>query len=169
MKKLMAILTAILLVCAVGCKEDDKIMPGGITCEQILNAVYTTAPYGNTTTYIKDKNDMDADTMSKWATGAVKEFAEYELLADYAICYSNDISVYDIAVLKANSKDDVKKLENVVNKRIATLRSSKKATQDPNFERMISEAKVLVSDKYVILIITQNNNAAEKAINNLKQ
>ncbi len=167
MKKIIAFLACLLLVFCTACGE-LKNFSSNTTCEQILNAAATAASYDNTKSYIKGKVDLDAYFMSMWSDGLFDECKEFELLADYAICYSNDNNTYEISVLKAKSKDDVKKLEELFERRKITLSQGDKAAYDPNFENLINDSRIITNGKFVILLITPSNDAVIKAIENLK-
>ena len=161
------------LVCAcffaLAACGDIKAFPRDITCEQILNAAVAVESYDNTRTYIKDKVELDSFFMSMWSDGIFAECAEFELLSDYAICYSNDNTTYEISVLKAKSKDDVQKLVSLLERRKQTLSEGDKAAYDPGFNKLLDNSKILTEGKFVILLITADNTAVLTQIESLKQ
>lgn len=156
----------LLLITACG---DTKTFPQDITCEQILNAATAVESYDNIRTYIKDKVDLDAFFMSMWSDGIFEECKEFDLLSDYAICYSNDNTTYEISVLKAKSKDDVQRLVSLLERRKETLSGGDKAAYDPDFDKLMGDSRILTEGEFVILLITPDNDAAVTAIENLKQ
>lgn len=168
MKKAIIFLLSVLLVVCVACGE-SKAFPADIKCEQILNAATAVVSYENTTTYIKDKNDLDTYDMAMWVDGIFEECSEFDLISDYAICYSTDNTTYEISVLKAKSKDDVQKLIEVLERRKQTLQGGVKAAYDPDFEKLMQNSKIISEDKFVILLITADNTAALTEIEKLKQ
>ena len=167
-KKLIVCVVCICLFALAACGE-TKAFPQDTTCEQILNAAVAVESYDNTRTYIKDKVDFDSFFMSMWSDGIFDECAEFELLSDYAICYSNDNTTYEISVLKAKSKDDVQKLVSLLERRKQTLSEGDKAAYDPDFNKLMDNSKILTEGEFVILLITDNNDATVAAIENLKQ
>ncbi len=168
MKKAIIFLLSILLIVCVACGK-SKAFPADIKCEQILNAATGAVSYENTTTHIKDKNSLDTYDMAMWADGVFDECSEFELISDYAICYSSDNTTYEISVLKAKSKDDVSKLYEVLQRRKQTLQGGVKAAYDPDFEKLMQNSKILSEGQFVILLITEDNTIALTQIENLKQ
>lgn len=166
-KSIMCILSVCLCV-LVACGE-AKILPANITSEQILDTAVAVEFYDNTRTYIKGKVDLDAFFMSMWSDGLFDECEEYDLISDYAICYSNDNSTYEISVLKAKSKDDVQSLVSLLERRKDTLSAGDKAAYDPDFKMLLDDSRILVEENFVILLITHDNDAVITAIENLKQ
>lgn len=167
MKKIIVCFVCVILIFCTACGE-TKSFSADTTCEQILNAATTAASYNNTKTYIKNNIDLDVYTMSMWSDGLFDECKEFELLADYAICYSNDNNTYEISVLKANSKNDIEKLTNLFERRKKTLSEGDKAAYDPNFKNLIDDSRIITNGEFVILLITPSNDAVIKAIENLK-
>lgn len=167
MKKIIATVLGLLLVFCVACGEDDTL-PKGVTCEQILEVATDVKSYKNTQEYIKNKSDLDAYTMSMWADGLFEECEEYDLLLDYAICYSKDNTTYEISVLKAKSEDAVTELKALLERRKTTLEGGTKAAYDPNFKGLMQSSKIKVYGEYVVLLITDDNDAIIKAIDGLK-
>ena len=168
MKKAIAFLLSVLLIFCAACGKNTAFS-ADVSCEQILSAATSAVPYENTTTYIKDKNNIDAFTMSMWADGIFAECAEYDLMTDYAICYSADNTTYEISILKAESKENAQKLTEVLKRRKQTLEGGTKAAYDPDFNNLMSSSQILTEGDFVILLITPDNDAAVEAIDNLKQ
>ena len=107
--------------------------------------------------------------MSMWSDGVFDECQEFDLISDYAICYSNDNNTFEISVLKAEKKEDASKLVSLLERRKQTLATGDKAAYDPEFEMLLEKSEILVCDSFVILLITQNNDAVISAIETLKK
>lgn len=167
MKKTVTILMCALLLFCVACGP-KKGFPSDTTCEQILSAATAVESYDNTKNYIRGKTDFNPNVMSVWSDGVFDECEEYELLSDYAICYSNDNTTYEISVLKAKSKDDVSKLKSLLERRKKTLNGGAQAAYDPNFKKIMQDAKIITDGNFVILLITNDNDAVIAAIEELK-
>ncbi len=168
MKKTIIFLLSVLLIVCVACGK-SKAFPADIKCEQILNAATAAVSYENTTIHIKDKNNLDTYDMAMWADGVFDECSEFDLISDYAICYSADNTTYEISVLKAKSKDDVQKVTELLQRRKQTLQGGVKAAYDPDFEKLMQNSKILSEGEFVILLITADNTSVLTAIDNLKQ
>ncbi len=168
-KQLKIIVLLVLALCMLLCACGKKSFGSNITAEQItdtaINAVGV-APQSNTS--YRD-NEMDSYTMSLWADGLYGECAEFSLLEDYSVFYSADNSTYEISVLKAKTKEEVSKLEAVLERRKNTLSEGDKAAYDPNFNELINSSQIITDGNFVILLITPDNDAAIKAIEKLKQ
>lgn len=167
MKKIITILICAVLLFCVACGE-EKAFSSDTTCEQILNAATEVVSYDNTQNYIKSKSDFNANLMSMWLDGVFVECKEFDLLSDYAICYSNDNTTYEISVLKAKSNDDVSKLESLFERRKKTLEGGTQAAYDPNFKKIMQSSKIITDGDFVILLITNDNDAVINAVENLK-
>lgn len=164
--KLICVLLGFVFLCA--CTE--KSLPKSYEAKQILDiAINATQEYENTVEYIKGTKDLDSFNMSLWADGAYAECAEFELLDDYALCYSGDNGTYEISVLKAKNADDIEMLAKVLERRKTTLSSGDRAAYDPNFDRLIKDAQIITSGNFAILLVTDDNAAAQEKIDTLKQ
>ena len=106
--------------------------------------------------------------MSIWADGVFDKCSEFELLEDYAICYSSDNTMFEISVLKAKSEDDAEKIVEVFERRKQTLKGGEKAAYDPDFNNLMNNSEILKMGEYVALLITSENASAIKAIENLQ-
>lgn len=167
-----------LYICALGililllsaCGKQKAFTPD-VTCNEILTVAKTAAKNEpeNFTLYSETEQQLDAFTMSLWADGTYEECEEFGLLEDYAILYSSDNTTYEIAILKAKNAEDTAKLEDVLKRRKETLSVGDKAEYDPNFKTLLNDSRIIIEDKYAILLITENNDSATKAIENLKQ
>ena len=166
MKKTIAILICLMLVLCVAC--GDSQFSDDVTCEQILNAAIKVESYDNTQTYTTSGTKLDKNLMSMWSDGVFAECEEFDLISDYAICYSNDNTTYEISVLKAKTQADVLKLESLCERRKQTLEAGTKAAYDPNFKQLMQKSKIVTEGEYVILLITDDNDAVISAIEKLK-
>lgn len=156
-----------LLLC-VACGQNTSF-GSDITAEQILNTATTVQIYDNNKTYIKGKVEMDAFSMSMWSDGVFDECKEFDLISDYAVCYSNDNNTFEISVLKAEKKEDTDKLVSLLERRKQTLATGDKAAYDPEFKMLMEKSEILVEDEFVILLITHDNDAVISAIETLKK
>ena len=153
----------------VACGEDESVsFAEGTTCKQILDAAVGAKSYDNVEQYIKGQSDMDSYTMAMWADGIFQECEEFDLLSDYAICYSKDNTTYEISVLKAKSADDVSKIESLLERRKQTLEGGTKAAYDPNFKKLMQNSRIETYGEYVIFLLTDDNDAVKSEIEKLK-
>ncbi len=166
-KKIMVAFLTLALTFCVAC--GGKSLPETTTCEQILTAATSTQSYDNVKTYIKGKIELDTFFMSLWADGSFEECSEYDLISDYAICSSNDNKTFEIAILKAEKTDDAGKLQDLLESRKQTLSQGDKAEYDPDFKALMSDSKILTDGKFVILLITEDNDSVVNAIEDLKK
>lgn len=168
-KSIMCILSVCLCV-LVACGE-AKTLPANITSEQISNAVKSALQQlpSSVNNYASGGETLDTYTMSLWADGAYEECEEFSLLEDYSLFYSADNSTFEISVLKAKNETDTPKLVSVLDRRKETLSGGDKAAYDPEFNQLMQNSKILTEGKFVILLITKDNDAAQRAIDNLKQ
>lgn len=172
-KKLKTSIICIMALCllAVTACGNTKAFSADIDCEDILNAAKSAvgSTPENEMLYLENENKLDTYTMSLWADGAYKECEEFHLLADYAMYYSSDNNTYEISVLRAADRKDVEILSSLLARRKETLSVGDKAAYDPNFKSLIEDSRILTEGEFAILLITPNNDAAETAIENLKQ
>ena len=167
MKKFAAILLVALMLFAVSC-TDEKSLPDNLSCEEIvaeLQSVGEKPEYEKF--YRKSENNLDAFSMSLWADGSFRECDELELLEDYAIYLGAGTDTYEVTVLKAKEQQDLEKLENLIERRKQTLQNGDKGMYDPSFETKMSNAVVKTNGNFVIFLITDDNDAALKAIEKL--
>lgn len=170
MKKITNVIICVLCVLLlVAC--GNKSLPNNMTADTLADTVINAVggqPETNTT-YAQKVQTLDAYTMSLWADGAYEECDEFELLDEYYIFCSADNSTYEVSVLKAESEADISKLTAVLERRKQTLSQGDKAEYDPNFKKLMADSKIITEGRFAILLITPDNTAAIKAIDNLKQ
>ena len=170
MKKIRSIITCLLCFLLLTACGSKKALPNNITAKNLVDAIVKSAeePQVNVF-YTKEKDPLDAYTMSLWVDGAYQECEEYDLIDDYAVFYSADNSTYEISVLKAKNDADIQKITSVFERRKQTLASGDKAEYDPDFEKIMDSSKIIIEGRFVILIITSDTTSAVNAIENLKQ
>ena len=146
-----------------------QISISGIACESIMNAVLDSTQHPESeNVYLASSGTLDTYSMSLWADGLFSECAEFSLLTDYAIYVSAGTTIYELAVFKTASADNTVKLVDLLERRKENLANGQKGMYDPYFESRISNSKIITDGEYAMLIITDDNNAAIEAINNLK-
>lgn len=165
---LFCVILSLLLCVACG---QNKSFSSDTTAEQILNAAKGAVDNLPSSEKIYDtaKNPLDTYQMSLWADGSFEECDEFSLVGDYALYYSADNSTFEISVLKASKKEDIQKLVSLLERRKETLSAGDKAAYDPQFKTLIDDSEILVEEKFVILLITPDNDDIIVAIENLKQ
>ena len=171
MRKTICVALALLLVisCFVSCGA-SKAIPENTSCETIMNAVRTVEDSSdNEKLYLKSEENLDALSMGLWADGLYEECEELELLSDYAIFLGAGVKTYEITVLKAKTKGDVASLVDLIERRKKTLELGDKGMYDPDFELRMSNSVVYKDGLFVMLLITEDNDAAIKAIEQLKE
>ena len=146
-----------------------QISISGIACERIMQAVLdsTTHPDSDEV-YTASNGNLDAFTMSIWVGGIFSECAEFSLLRDYAIFVSAGTTTYEVAALKTDSAENAEKLVQLLERRKESIANGQKGMYDPYFESRMRNSKIITDGEYAILIITDDNDAAIKAINKLK-
>ncbi len=170
LKKITVCLILVVSLLLSACAE-QKAFSQDVTCKQILDTAKTAVGVTLQTEeeYIKGQDSFDSYDMSMWADSLFEECEEFGLLDDYALCYSGDNTTYEITVLKAKKADDTNQLVSLLERRKETLSGGNKAAYDPDFNRLMSDSRILVEDKFVILLITPDNDGAIEAIENLKE
>lgn len=169
-KKSIMCIIGICLCLLAACGE-AKAFPQDITSEQILSTAKQAVSNlpSSEKSYTSNGETLDTYTMSLWADGAYTECEEFSLLSDYALYYSADNSTFEISVLKAENEWDTEKLTSVFERRKQTLSEGDKAAYDPNFKKLLADSEIVVEGNFIILLITDNNQAIITAINNLKE
>lgn len=169
MKKLLNIFLILALFLLTACSGNTQLFREDISCEDIMNAaVDATNKPDSDKIYLKDNNNLDAGAFSLWVDGLFGESEEFSLIDDYAVYVSAGTTTYEIAVLKASDSSGVKTIKNIMERRKETLSLGDKGMYDPMFKQRMSNAKIETVGDFVILIITDDNNAALKALENLK-
>lgn len=171
MRRTICVALALLLMisCFVSCGT-LKSIPEDTGCETILNAVRSVEDSSdNEKLYLKSEDNLDALSMGLWADGLYEECKELELLSDYAIFLGAGVKTYEITILKAKTKGDVATIVDLIERRKKTLELGDKGMYDPDFELRMSNSVVYKDGLFVMLLITEDNDAAIKAIEQLKE
>lgn len=171
MRKSLCILLVLALViaCFSACGA-KKAFGQDITCEDIMKAAQTVGAVPKyDELYLKSEENLDTYSMSLWADGEFKECKELELLSDYAIFLGGGTDTYEITVLKAEDEEHIKTLEKLIERRKKTLELGDKGFYDPDFDLRMENSVVYSDGLFVIFLITEDNDAAVKAIETLKE
>ena len=172
MKKYFCLLLVLFCVLLAACNqnsESEKGFKDGVNCEDVMNAVIgVTEHLDAEKIYLKSSNNLDFNNFSLWVDGLYGECEEFNLLSDYAIFVSAGTTTYEVAVLKTDKIENIDKLKELLERRKETLSLGDKGMYDPNFETRINNSKVLTAGEFVILLITDDNDAALEAIEKLK-
>lgn len=170
MKKYICLVFAvIILLSATACNQKGEFK-SDVTCEEILNSILaaTECPQEDKI-YVKSKGNLDTFGLSLWADGLFQECEELSLLSDYAIFTSAGTTTYEVAVLRANGIEAVPKLNDLIERRKETLSLGDKGMYDPQFNIRMSNSKQETVGEFVIFIVTDDNDAALKAIDQFKE
>lgn len=169
MKKILNIFLILALFLLTACSGNTQLFREDVSCKDIMNAAVdaTNKPTADKI-YLKDDNNLDASTFSLWADGLFGESEEFSLIDDYAVYVSAGTTTYEVAVLKATDSTGVETIKSIMERRKETLSLGDKGMYDPMFKQRMSNAKIETVGDFVILIITDDNNAALKALENLK-
>ncbi len=149
----------------------EKTLPAEIKCEDILEAAVSVGNVSETKKmYLKSNNDLDSFTLSLWANGSFEECDEFAILKDYAICFATGSSVtYEIAVLRAENTEATGVLKGLIDSRKETLALGDAGMYDTSFKERMENSKVIIEGEFVILLITDDNDAVINEIEKLKK
>lgn len=169
MKKIICVFFAILFLFATGCSA-EKGFGENITCEKIVDAVHSAIKAPRFEKYYrKSEGNFDSQSMSLWADGLYVECEEYELLEDYALYLGAGTDTYEVVALKAKTNYDAQTMAKVIERRKETLASGDKGMYDLNFQKRMENSVVEVTGRFVVFLVTDNNDEALAAINELKE
>lgn len=159
------ILAVLLAFSLAGCQ---KSLSADTSCLDIMQAAVdaTKAP-GYQVIYELNDN-FSATDMSLWADGVFEESKEFSLLKECAVYISDGSVAYEVAVLKAENNDDAEKLLTVLENRLETFSGGDKAAYDTTFEKKRQSVKIYTDGSFAIMLLTEDNAAAKKAIDALK-
>lgn len=167
MKKLFVTLVLILILLAVACTA-EKSFPDNLSCEEIISTIQSVGEKPEYEKfYLKSKNNLDTLSMSLWADGLFEECAEFDLLEDYAIYLGAGTETYEVTVLKAKNEKEVEILEALIERRKQTLANGDKGMYDTSFETKMANSVLKTNGQFVIFLISNDNDAALKAIQKL--
>ena len=170
MKKITALfLIGTILMTFVSCGA-KKALPQDTSCESILTAIEQVMEMPKyEKLYLKSKDNFDPYSMSLWLSAEYTSFSESGMIEDYAVFVGAGTETFEIAILKFADTTDKANKEELFEKRKNTLASGDKGAYDPNFDNTMKDAVVDIDGNFAILLITQDNDKALEAIENLKQ
>lgn len=169
MKRIISLFLALALFTLASCGS-NKAFPSDIACEDILKAAQSAGETPEAEVfYSESENNLNAVSLSLWADGIYKESEELSLLSDYAIFCGAGTDTYEIAVLKSKSDKDTQKLLDLIERRKESLSLGDKGAYDPDFDYKIKNSVLKTDGRFVIFLITDNNEAAAEAIEKLKK
>ena len=168
MKKYIVLFLAFVLVILSACSDVSQFKED-VTCKDIMNAAIaaTNKPDADKI-YLKEDDNLDSAAFSLWSDGLFGESEEFSLVKDYAIYISAGTTTYEIAVLKANESTNIDTIKSIMERRKETLSLGDKGMYDPMFKERMENSEILTVGDFVLLIITDDNDAALKALENLK-
>lgn len=168
MKKLFLPFSLIFIVLLSACVSAESKLDG-VSCENIMQAVVAVTVHPESEKiYAKSEENMDEYSMSLWADGLFEECTEYGVLSDYGIYLSAGRTTYEVAVLRCVDKKDVPVLTDLIARRKETLALGDKGMYDPDFKKRMNSSVLITEGRTVIFLVTDDNEAANKAINELK-
>lgn len=160
------ILVALFISSIYGCSAK---LSNELACKDIMQAAVdaTDAP-GYQKIYELNQN-FDATEMSLWASGRFEETTQFSLVEECAVYISKGSVAYEVAVFKAGNSDDANTLLEVLENRLQTISKGDKAAYDPSFNQKCEKVKIYIDGNFAIMLLTEDNDAAVKAIDNLKK
>ena len=185
MKKFISLILCAVLLCGsilfIACDEKDNSgndvtgEPKGETTaapSEIMNAIVAKYPGipGQKAMYISgagedDESYLDPEYASYLYTGNYEESPEMAMLESYAIRLPDGKSAFEIHILKVADEASIASIQNFLKSRIDMLNAGDIKLYDPEgFEKVMSNAEVYTSGKYVYLLITTDNAPAKEAI-----
>lgn len=169
MKKVIAILMVILVLFAVSCTAENSF-PDSLSCEEIVSTLQSVGEKPEYEKfYRKSQNNLDTLSMSLWADGLFEECAEFDLLEDYAIYLGAGTDTYEVTVLKAKKEKDVETLKALIERRKQTLANGDKGMYDTSFETKMANSVLKTDGRFVIFLISDDNDTALKATQKLME
>lgn len=112
-----------------------------------------------------DDGYLDPEYASYIYTGNYEESPEIAMLESYAIRLPDGKSAFEIHILKVADEANVPAVENLLKSRIDMLNASDIKLYDAEgFDKVMKNAEVYTSGKYVYLLITTDNAPAKEAI-----
>jgi hypothetical protein len=112
-----------------------------------------------------DEGYLDPEFASYLYTGNYAESPEMAMLESYAIRLPDGKSAFEIHILKVADAANIPAIEALLNSRIAMINAGDIKLYDPEgFDKVMKNAEVYTSGKYVYLLITTDNAPAKEAI-----
>ncbi len=152
------------------CACSEKSFPEDTSCEEILTALQSVGDVPESEKFYCSSGEvLDAFSMSLWADGLYTECAELDLLEDYAIFLGAGTNTYEVTVLKAKDEKDVPLLVDLIERRKEALANGDKGMYDVNFETRMENSLVKTDGKFVIFLLTDDNDSAWESAQSLKK
>lgn len=159
---------ALLLLFVSGCSATS--IPDTLSCEEIVSAVHSSGAVPKFEKYYcKSQDNMDSFSMSLWADGLFSECEEYSLLEDYAIYLGAGTDTYEVTAIKGKTKEDVEALKGLIERRKNALAAGDKGMYDASFDAKMENSVTIVDGRYVIFLVTGDNDSAKASIDKLKE
>lgn len=175
MKKLSFILAMLILLTAsimvTSCGEESSTPTDTADASEILSAImanFPDAPTGITCTTNDSEEDKEQFELITGPNnfGDGIEFPELAVIESYAVFLPETKSSFRVAVFKSKSDSDVAKIENACKTALDMIKNSDIGQYDDSkgtMRTMADNGYIYTAGKYVILLITSDNKAAEKS------
>lgn len=112
-----------------------------------------------------DESYLDPEYASYLYTGNYAESPEMAMLESYAIRLPDGKSAFEIHILKVADAANVPAIEALLKSRIDMINAGDIKLYDPEgFDKVMKNAEVYTSGKYVYLLITTDNAPAKEAV-----
>ncbi|MDD4774555.1 MAG: DUF4358 domain-containing protein, partial [Eubacteriales bacterium] len=112
-----------------------------------------------------DDKYLDPEYACYLYTGNYEESPEMAMLESFAIRLPDGKSAFEIHVMKVADESNISAIQAFLNSRIDMLNAGDIKLYDPEgFEKVMSNAEVYTSGRYVYLLITTDNDLAKDAI-----
>ena len=171
MKKLTSFLSLLLALTLLLCSCGAKGLPDDLSCKEITDKIVAAGsnvpPAQNY--YVTSENNLDSMFFSITITGMFEESPDFDKIDDYAMYICDGNHTYEVDVLRAKTEEDAQVLCEDLKARMTLLGGGDKAMYDPDFDNMMSNAKVFCEGKFAVLLITEDNDAAQEIINSFKK
>ena len=168
MKRIIIFALCFCFVFLSACSE--KHFPEDASCEKILGELQSIGEIPESEKlYCSSSEVLDAFSMSLWADGLYAECEELPLLEDYAIFLGAGTDTYEVTVLKAKDEKDVSLLVDLIERRKETLANGDKGMYDVKFKTRMENSRLEIDGKFVIFLLTDNNDASWEAVQKLKK
>lgn len=179
MKKLSFILAMLILFTAsimvTSCGEesaDNKTVDESVKSSDILAKImenFSDQTSGLTYTSEDSEDDIEYFTTMLGANefGDGFEFPELEVIDEYAVFLPGERNIFTIAVFKAKTDADISTITALFSNKINSVKNNPdiKSYDDAKgtLQTMANNGTTYTAGKYVILLITSDNKAAEKS------
>jgi len=97
--------------------------------------------------------------------GKYEQNDKFALLDDYAVRISDRPEMFEIHILKAKNRSDAIVLKEMLESRLRILKSGNLEAYDYHISHdLIGSAEIFIKGKYAVMLITEDNGAAKKAL-----